>query len=528
MLAESRGGENGLLSSPESNLLAWHAETSLAMKIQTALRSLPARVPMALPVVLLAVAVSASAQDDVTTRNGASAYGGAFITGPASNPLSFLNGNAYRSFSSQFPYLFPDTAPASMLDRELPVWISFGAEERLRWESYHDGSFKANNNDSYLLNRLRVQMDLTFGDWFKVVSQVQDAQPFLQKPPYGPPNENRWDLKLAYGQFGDPEKKWISLRVGRQLINYNNTIFANSEWRNQGRSYDAVVTNLHYSRYRLGIFAASAVVPLASGISHHQEGNNVYGMYGTIDRLLPHSDLEPFVLWRVQPSVAVETTAKLKTGRQDEQAYGLRYKGLALGTLDYSWEAIVERGTDGPNSIRAWAQTSGAGYRFDKVWFHPRLFGQYDYASGDKNPSDGLHQTFDTMYPTAHDRFGMSDQFGWQNIVAERGGVTLEPRRRWTVTAQYLGFWLASANDSLYNTSGGSIVRDATGRSGTHIGNEADAYSWFELNRHVNVGFGVGHIKPGEFLRATTKGPMYNYPYFAINFKDSGKKEREQ
>ena len=67
------------------------------------------------------------------------------------------------------------------------------------------------------------------------------------------------------------------MRVGRQLINYNNTIMANSEWRNQARSYDAVVANLHYDRFRLGIFAASAVIPMDEGISHHQEGNNIYG-----------------------------------------------------------------------------------------------------------------------------------------------------------------------------------------------------------------------------------------------------------
>ena len=210
----------------------------------------------------------------------------------------------------------------------------------------------------------------------------------------------RWDLKLAYAEFGNPEKSWISLRVGRQLINYNNTIMANSEWRNQGRSYDAVVTNLHYDRYRLGIFAASAVVPLIDGISHHQEGNNIYGMYGGIDRLLPHSTLEPFVLWRVQPSVAIETTAKVKTGRQDEKAYGFRFKGLAARSLDYSYEAIFERGSDGPNSIRAWAQTFGAGYRFDSIYLHPRIFSQYDYASGDRNMNDGVHGAFDTMYPT--------------------------------------------------------------------------------------------------------------------------------
>jgi hypothetical protein len=408
------------------------------------------------------------------------------------------------------------------LNSELPNWISFDVEERFRSEGYHNSGFKLNNNDSYFLNRFRLQMNLEFRPWFRVVTQTQDARAFLQKPPLGPPNTVRWDLKLAYAEFGNPEKSLVSVRVGRQLINYNNTIIANSEWRNQGRSYDAVVTNLHYDRYRLGIFAASVVNPLIAGISHHVERNNIYGMYGAIDGVLPTSSLEPFVLWRVQPSVSIETTAKIKTGKQDEKAYGLRYKGLALKTLDYSWEAIMERGSDGTNLIHAWAQTFGAGYRLNQIYFHPRIFAQYDFASGDRNPNDQVHGTFDTMYPSAHDRFGMTDLFGWENIKAERAGVTLEPVRRWTVTAQYLNFSLASAKDGLYNTSGSSIVRDATGNSGTHVGEEVDLYSWFELSRHVNFGVGVGHLMPGTFLAALTKGPTYNYPFFAINFKDGG------
>ena len=482
------------------------------------------RVAISAAAALLTLALlPAAAQDDVTTRNAASAYGGGYITGPANNPLSFLNGDAYRTYASTYPYPIPDFAPLTLLNRQLPEWIGFGAEERFRYEGYHNGGFKPGNDDSYMLNRFRFQMDLRLASWFKAVAQVQDARPLLQKPPNGPPNEVRWDLKLAYAELGDPEKSWISLRVGRQLINYNNTIIANSEWRNQGRSYDAVATNLRYHRYRLGIFAASVVVPLISGIGHHQEGNNIYGLYGTIDRPLPGSALEPFVLWRVQPSVAIETQAGVKTGKQDEKAYGFRFKGGAAGFLDYSYEAIVERGADGPNAIAAWAQTFGAGCRFDKIYWHPRAFAQYDYASGDKNPNDGAHGTFDTMYPTAHDRFGITDQFGWQNIVARRAGFTLEPRRRWTVTAQYLDFWLARANDSLYNTSGGSIVRDAAGKSGTHIGEEFDVYTWFELDRHLNLGMGVGHLMAGAFLALTTKGPAYNYSFFAINFKDDGR-----
>jgi Alginate export len=355
--------------------------------------------------------------------------------------------------------------------------------------------------------------------WLKLVAQVQDARSFLQAPPLGPPNNVRWDLKTAYVQFGDSENQPVSLTVGRQLLDYNNTIIANSEWRNQARSYDAVVANFHVDRFRAAVFAASVVNPQLDGITHHQEGNNIYGAYGWITRVLPKSSIEPFVLWRVSPSVAVEDS-KLKTGRLDEQAYGFRIRGRGISNFDYRYELVLERGSAGPNDIRAWGTTAGLGYTMARSGWKPRFFASYDYASGDKNPADGIHGAFDTMYPTAHDRFGIADQFGWQNIVAGRTGATIIPHRRWSVTAQYLDLWLASAKDAVYNSSGGVILRDSTGKSGTHLGQELDAYAWYEINREVHVGAGIGHLLPGEFIKKAGKGAAYTYPYFVIEMFD--------
>jgi len=147
---------------------------------------------------------------------------------------------------------------------------------------------------------------------------------------------NRWDLKLAYAEIGDPDKHWASLRVGRQIINYNNTIISNSEWRDQARSYDAAVLNLQWKPLAVGIFAASAVVPQGTGVSPHQEGNNIYGAYGRIVNPLPHTSLEPFVLWRVQPAEVVQAAVGKTTGKENMVAFGARIKGRAGASLDYS------------------------------------------------------------------------------------------------------------------------------------------------------------------------------------------------
>jgi hypothetical protein len=464
----------------------------------------------------------AIAQDDITTQNAASGPNGAYITGPASNPLSFLNGPAFRTFGSTAPYDFRDVHPISSLNTRLPKWIGFELEERLRIEAYRNGSFKRGSSDTYALNRFRYELDIRPTSWLKIASQVQDARPFAQTPPLGPPNENTWDLKLAYAEIGDPEKQWISVRAGRQLINYNNSIIANSEWRNQGRSYDAIVANLRYRRFRLGLFAADPVVPRDFGVSRRQKGNHISGSYGYIDRVIPHSVIEPFFLLREQPIVRVESPGDVK-GAQHEKAYGMRVKGIAVGRIDYSVEGIAERGSDGSDQIRAWAASFGSAYSFSSVEWHPRVFTQYDYASGDSDSRNGIHSTFDTMYPTAHDRLGISDLFGWQNIVVARGGITIEPHRRWTLSGQYLDFLLAEAADGLYNSSGGQFVRDASGKSGTHVGEEFDVYTWYELNRHLNVGTGIVHFMPGRFLARVASPSSYTYPYFAINFKDNGK-----
>jgi hypothetical protein len=473
----------------------------------------------------IAAGLPLAAQDDITMQNATSGFNGAYITGPASNPLSFLNGAAWRTTGNPRPYDFHDFAPVTYLDSKLPQWIDLRAEERFRYEAYDNSSFKAKVDDSYVMNRFRFQVDVHTRSWLRVTAQVQDARAGFQNPPIGPPNTVRWDLKLAYVEVGAPDKHWFSLRVGRQLINYNNTIIADSEWRNQARSYDAAVLNVNAKREHLGIFAASAVVPQAYGVSPHQEGNNIYGAYGRIDDLVaPHSNLEPFFLWRLQRAEVVEPAASKTTGKENEKVLGLRFKAQAHSAFDYGGELIYEGGKVGPQSIDAWAGQAGAAYQFLNAVAKPRVFTQYDYASGNGNPAhNATHSTFDTIYPTAHDRLGIADLFGWQNIESVRAGTTIEPHRRLTFTVQGLDFWAASALDSIYNTSGSSIVYNKTDH-GRHVGAELDGYSWYELNRHFNVGGGVSYFGGGQFLTNVTTNHSYTYYYVALNFKDNGKK----
>ena len=149
--------------------------------VSASLRGLSLSISFVLFVLAMAASLPLIAQDDLTTQNATSGYNGAFITGPASNPLSFLNGAAWRTTGNPAPYDFHDFAPATYLDSRLPNWFDVQAEERFRYEGYDNNGFKAGANDSYLLNRLRLQADLHTPSWFRVTTQVQDARARLPK-----------------------------------------------------------------------------------------------------------------------------------------------------------------------------------------------------------------------------------------------------------------------------------------------------------------------------------------------------------
>ena len=75
-----------------------------------------------------------------------------------------------------------------------------------------------------------------------------------------------------------------------------------SDWSNMGRTFDTVRVDLHHPGVEVSIFAASVINAIDGQIDHHIEGNNIYGIYSSFTHLLPHTTIEPYLLWRVAPS----------------------------------------------------------------------------------------------------------------------------------------------------------------------------------------------------------------------------------
>ncbi len=222
-----------------------------------------------------------------------------------------------------------DFSPSAEVNRVLPSWLTFGGQYRARFEAYTGGNFKPNSTDDYVLSQLRLNLLIHPTSWLKVYVEGMGARAFAKSPAL-PPYQNTWDIRQGYVELGDSEKELFGLRAGRQELRYGDQrLVGNADWTNTGHLFDAVRGSLHYQGYRLDIFAASVVNPVTGTWDHHQDGNDLHGLYGGIDKWIPNGTIEPYIFWRLQPRVK---NKEGKIANMDEKAPGVRIAGkLPLG-----------------------------------------------------------------------------------------------------------------------------------------------------------------------------------------------------
>ena len=83
-----------------------------------------------------------------------------------------------------------------------------------------------------------------------------------------------------------------------------------------------------------------------------------------------------------------------------------------------------QRGTFSGDDLRGSAAHGRFSYALTAKPTAPRLRAEYNYASGDAAPGDGVRGTFDQLYPTNFDKYGIVDQIGYRNMHDARVGVT--------------------------------------------------------------------------------------------------------
>lgn len=379
--------------------------------------------------------------------------------------------------------------------------FSFGIEHRTRVEVW-DNKFLgggATITNGFTLFRHRVWMDADLHEHVRVFGMFQDAHKDGDIAPQARAHEDRADLLEGYLDLRKLFGQDLTLRVGRQPLVYGRQRLVGAfEWSNPGRRFDALklMWKSPDQAWTADAFASKVVEIDAIHPDEMHSSEEFYGLYATNASLKPHR-FDLYALYR---------SNEIKERDQEIVTLGFRAYGKGLfGGLDYEVEAAGQFGKTpvGADELdhRAAAAHAEVGWTFAPAW-KPRIMAEFNYASGDKDPTDGENQTFNNLFPTNHLHYGYADFFNWSNQISVAAGFEAQPLSGMTVWSKAYWFRLAEEKDAWRNAGGVVLARDTTGRAGREVGFEFDVGTTVNVNRHLNVELGYALFDGGEFTGA--------------------------
>lgn len=397
----------------------------------------------------------------------------------------------------------------------MPGWLRVRGEFRERMEGFDGAGFVDNRQDLYYLSRVRLNATVTPARLLSLQAQAQDARVARKTVgPVGAPFKAPFDLRMAFADIGNA-KTPVAVRVGRQeLVLGEQRLVGHVSWLNAARTFDGVRATFRAPALTVDAFGTSVVRIMDGAFDRSGNGNRFAGAYATTTKLVPQASVEPYLFWRRDVNLRTE---RATFGDLEQTTVGVRLAGRMPGRLDYGVEMAMQRGSLGADEVEAWAghwqlreSLPGAGA--------VRLIGEYNYASGDKDPTDGVRGTFDQLYPTGHDKYGLADQIGWKNIRHVRAGLEFTPVKGLPVTTGYHSWWLAEVRDGLYNAGSAPLARVITGAAARHVGQEIDIQLTRAVTPQLQLAAGYAHIFTGDFLKQATPGASYSHPYVMATY----------
>jgi len=411
--------------------------------------------------------------------------------------------------------------PSRAADSVSPVFdgkLKLSFEQRDRFESRTENSFGNDVDSNSVLVRTRLGVSYQPVTWLKVSGMLQDSR----APWYGDnaPNTIRdpIDLQESYFELFPDSKTGFGMSAGRRMLNYGEArLIGSPQWSNLSRTFDHARAYYRTRHVRLEMLLVSPVKILIGDFNHPNLGDRVWGTYESFPDFYKKNLLEAYVLRHDQnrPGGFTGGTKVAGTDTLGVNTFGMRLTGPLLWGTRYSIETALQNGHVGPAADRGRAWFSSVSRRWTVAGKPFDLSGEYKYASGTPNPQDTTQtRTFDQLYPANHDKFGHEDLFGWKNLHNVRSLATYGLTKNFALNFMYNNYWLASARDGLYNSSGKSIARSANGTAGTHVGQEADVFGTYKV-KHFQFGAGYGHFFTGGFITHTTPGksPVYVYVF---------------
>lgn len=402
--------------------------------------------------------------------------------------------------------------------------LSMGGSIWFRHMRERDSRLNATGIDNnYNLQRIRAHADLWYQDSFRVFAEVIDARARGLELPALPIDRNETDLLNLFMdvKLGEAMDGSAYLRLGRQELLYGSQrLISTLDWANTRRTFQGAKAFWHTPTFDVDAFWVRPLVTDPTSFDESDTDRHFGGIWATY-KGMPNHTIDAYLL-SLQDDRAV-TPAQIRQGNTvngDSRVHTLggRFVGSEAQWM-YELEGMYQFGQRSSQDVSAWAVSSGVGYHFP-VAMNPQFWVHYDYASGDGNPNDGNSKTFNQLFPFGHYYMGFIDRVGRQNIHDLNMQFTLHPQNWLTVISQYHRFYLANKEDFLYNAAGAATLRDPTGRSGSHVGDELDIRVNVHIARDQDFLFGYSKLNPGAFLDSQRPGisPDFAYAQYVVRF----------
>jgi Alginate export len=397
----------------------------------------------------------------------------------------------------------------------VPGWATLSMELRERTESQTALNYVSGNLQVYDLTRVRGGLEVRPSQWATGYIQFMDNHvPGLPSKYVAANMRDQFDVRQAYLLLHyEPAK----LFVGRQELKYGGErLLGISDWTNNSRTFDGFLGR-YGEKNRLDLFSSSVVVVHPTSLDKHGAGLTFHGAVATIQTWVPHTTIQPFVFVKALPRVSSQQSI---FGTETEVTPGAEVVGSLMDGFDYDGLAALQRGSFSNNSISAAAAYIKAGYSAQHLPWRPRLRGEYDYASGNPHTDPQRHGTFDQQYPSNHNAFGLTDQFGYQNIKEDRINLDLNPVRRLTLLIQEDWLQVASIHDNVYTGSAGTLIKAPTaGFRSADIGREFDASGKYLCTEYLVLAVGAAHFSPGTLMVSNAHGAPNTLAYLSLTYR---------
>ncbi len=404
------------------------------------------------------------------------------------------------------------------------VKAKVGGQSRYRFEYRDDFNLndKTYEDDAMNLLRNRLNLDVAYLSDTGAIPvhffvEGQEAHAFTQSD-VNQTNVfvNELDLRQAFVELKSPSKKApLTAKVGRQVLSYGDERFVGGlEWTNTARVFDGLklVYNPH-PQLQLDAFASRVVRVDRGQFDPTPHNDNFYGMYLSTKPFHTSMDqvLDTFLFIRHDRDKTL--LGERRRGPLKEYTFGNRFKGKKWD-WDYGTEYAVQLGNRAHDTIEAWAFHQELGYTFSKFFWTPRLYGEYNHASGDRNPTNGISGTFDNLFPTNHNKYGYIDFFSLKNINDYMVGTSVKPHTRLLFSTDFHWFVLDAKESAWFNVAGaGGTVRAANANASPHVGSEVDLLATYQLTARLSLLGGYSHFFAGPFAKDTGSRDNANFLY---------------